>query len=81
MSFQLVPVGSEIAKLVVETRDASIDLSKISITISRATEDDLQMAEDSAPADTERLRQYVKRNESRPYRGTRPGAFEGSPQC
>jgi hypothetical protein len=64
MSTHYVPVGDQIVKMVVESKDALLDLSQVHITLTKPTQDDLKW-----------LRNYVKENKQStgPYKQSKCG--------
>jgi hypothetical protein len=72
---QLVPVGDKIVKVIVTASDPEIDLSKVTVTVDRATVWDLKQARAADPEGTKRLVEFVQshKRDSRPYRSSRIG--------
>jgi hypothetical protein len=80
---QLVPVGSEIARVTVTVRPeyaaavqkSGIDFSQVlTIEIAAANDDDLKAARAADPETTQRLLEYVEQGHEA-YKGTRKGGF------
>jgi hypothetical protein len=72
---QLIPVGDVVVKLTVTSTDPAIDLSRITVTLDRATAWDLKQARAADPEATRLLVEQVqsqKRN-SRSYKRSRCG--------
>ncbi len=72
MSVQLLSIHGVATTLTVESRDASIDLSKLTINIAPASDEDIESAYASDPNNTKRLIDSVMAN-FEPYKRTRCG--------
>jgi len=77
---QLIPVGETIVKLTVTSTDPAIDLSRITVTLDRATAWDLKQARASDPEKTRLLIEQVQsqKRSSRAYKRSRCG-FDAFP--